>query len=77
MSEALYGSFKDFIFKKAVKFLRGRKALPKDVYMKLDDEARAKALPACVSIAAPRLSKDPHSAAVLVPTTWISSTVTM
>ena len=43
MSEALYGSFKDFIFKKAVKFLRGRKALPKDVYMKLDDEARAKA----------------------------------
>ena len=43
MSEALYGSFKDFIFKKAVKFLRGRKALPKDVYMKLDDEARVKA----------------------------------
>lgn len=43
MSEALYGSFKDFIFKKAVKFLVERKALPKDVYMKLDDEARAKA----------------------------------
>ncbi len=43
MSEAFYGNFKDFMFKKAVKFLKGRKVLPKDVYRKLDDEARAKA----------------------------------
>jgi SPP1 gp7 family putative phage head morphogenesis protein len=43
MSEVFYGSFKDFIFKKAVNFLKNRKVLPKEEYQKLDDDARAKA----------------------------------
>lgn len=43
MSEVFYGSFQDFIFKKAVKFLRQRRVLPKSIYKKLDDEARVKA----------------------------------
>lgn len=43
MKEAFYGSFKDFIFRSAVDFLKGRTALTKQEYEQLDDEARAKA----------------------------------
>lgn len=43
MSGAVYGSFKDFVFKSAVEFLKSRKALTKEEYMALDKEARAKA----------------------------------
>lgn len=43
MSDAFYGAFKDFIFKNAVKFLRGRKVLPKEEYSRLDEAARARA----------------------------------
>lgn len=43
MKEAFYGSFKDFVFQSAVNFLKNRKALPKEEYKKLDDEAKSRA----------------------------------
>lgn len=38
-----YGSAGDFIFREAVEFLKKRKAVPKEEYLKLDGESRAKA----------------------------------
>lgn len=43
MSDVFYGSFKDFIFKNAVNFLKGRKVLEKSAYQQLEDAARARA----------------------------------
>lgn len=40
---AVYGRTEDFIFRDAVKFLQGKKALPKEVYELLDAESRVKA----------------------------------
>lgn len=42
-NEVIYGLSKDFIFKEAVAFLESKKALPKEEYVKLEKEARAKA----------------------------------
>ena len=41
--KAKYGATGDFIFREAVKFLRGKKALPKEAYELLDEESRMKA----------------------------------
>lgn len=42
MSGVIYGSFQKVIFTRAVDFLKRRKVLTKEEYMKLDEEARAK-----------------------------------
>ena len=41
--DVLYGLAKDFVFKEAVAFLKGKKALTSEEYRLLDDESRAKA----------------------------------
>ena len=41
--EAKYGLSRDFIFKDAVRFLKGKRALTSEEYRLLDDESRAKA----------------------------------
>lgn len=41
--DVLYGLAKDFVFKDAVAFLKGKKALTSEEYRLLDDESRAKA----------------------------------
>lgn len=41
--DAKYGLTKDFTFKDAVRFLKGKKALTSDEYRMLDEESRAKA----------------------------------
>ncbi len=43
MKEATYGLSRDFIFKSAVNFLKGKKALTAEEYALLDDESRARA----------------------------------
>lgn len=40
--EAKYGLSRDFIFKDAVRFLKGKRALTSEEYRLLDDESRAK-----------------------------------
>lgn len=41
--EVKYGLTKDFIFKEAAAFLKGKKALPAEIYKRLSGESRAKA----------------------------------
>ena len=41
--EVLYGLARDFVFKEAVAFLKGKRALTSEEYKLLDDESRAKA----------------------------------
>lgn len=41
--DVLYGLAKDFVFREAVAFLKGKKALASEEYRLLDDESRAKA----------------------------------
>ena len=43
MGDVIYGLSRDFVFKDAVKFLKGKKALTKEEYYLLDEESRAKA----------------------------------
>jgi len=38
--DVLYGLAKDFVFKEAVAFLKGKKALTSEEYRLLDDESR-------------------------------------
>ena len=41
--DVLYGLAKDFVFREAVAFLKGKRALTSEEYRLLDDESRAKA----------------------------------
>lgn len=41
--EVKYGLTKDFIFKEAVSFLKGKKVLPSEIYKRLSNESRARA----------------------------------
>ena len=41
--DVLYGLTKDFVFKEAVAFLKGKRTLTSEEYKMLSDESRAKA----------------------------------
>ena len=43
LMDVLYGLAKDFVFREAVAFLKGKRALTSEEYRLLDDESRAKA----------------------------------